>query len=207
MMKSLLANMFPGMQFLPLIGICVLFLIFVGLTIAAFTVLRKAFPNRRTSARILSPLLGAIPILVFIVWSTRYDSPLKLPKGATDVKIRRNFPFNLTIDDNLRFRVSPTEFRSWLEDLCGQSWESIQSNANDMRFEAFADGRYTSIAPDVAGKSRAGEPFSSPKAYWTVSWMDTSAVKSGYLVQQSRAFNGWLIYDARSELVYYNFWD
>ena len=206
-MKSLLANMFPGMQFLPLIGICVAVLIFVGLTIAAFRVLRKVFPNRRTSARILSPLLGATPILVLIVWSTRYDSPLKLPKGATCVKIRRNLPFNLTIDDNLRFRVSPTEFRSWLEGLCGQSWESIQSNANDTRFEAFADGRYTSIALDAIGKPRTGEVFSPPKGYWTVSWMDTSAVKTGYLVRQSRAFYGCLIYDADNELVYYNFCD
>jgi hypothetical protein len=42
---------------------------------------------------------------------------------------------------------------------------------------------------------------------WSVSWMDTSAVKTGYLVQQSRAFNGWLIYDTERGLVYYNFWD
>lgn len=151
--------------------------------------------------------MGVTPILVLIVWSTRYDSPLKLPKGATNVKIRRNLPFNLTIDDNLRFRVSLTEFRSWLEGLCGQSWAAIQSNANDVRFEAFVDGRYTSVSPGPTGKPQTGEVFNFPKAYWSVSWMDTSAVKTGYLVQQSRAFNGWLIYDTERELVYYNFWD
>ena len=203
-MNLLIANMFPGMELIPLIVFCIGLFVFIILSGIFFVVTRKFFSNRR-NLFIFSSFFGATPIIVFIIWSMYYISPLQLPPGATEVKIKRAFPLGLAIDDNLRFRVSPAEFRTWIETLFGKPWQSIQSSHD---FEAFKDGRYTIIQPDATGQSRVGEEFSSPVLF-SVGWMRRDAVKNGYLLRgmESRAFYGDILYDSDKELVYYSFWD
>src|SRR5436190_14105655 len=116
-MKPCLAMMFEGIEFLPLIGISILVLAFLALTGVSFAFLHRKLPGRR--AKVWSVVLGMTPVLAFIVWSMHYSSPLALPRGASDVRIRRAFPLGLAIDDNLRFRLAKTEFQAWLERLCG----------------------------------------------------------------------------------------
>jgi len=182
----------PGMHFISLMVFGTFAIVFFVAAATAFAVLRKIFPNRRSGIAIVSASIGATMVVGLIVWLTYCSSPLKLPRGAAEVKIERASPFSSGMDDNLRFRVSQAEFRSWVEGLCGQSWQSIQASARETIFEAFEDGRSASAASKTFGTAR---------------WMDTSRVKKGYIIHNRRAFPGRILYDTDSELAYYSYWD
>src|SRR5690242_4704514 len=97
------ANMFPGMEFIPLIGIVVALFVSANFGGMAFVALRRTSLKRRGLILPLSVVIGLAPVTGFIVYSTHYVSPLKLPSDAKQVKISCAIPFSLAIDDNLRF--------------------------------------------------------------------------------------------------------
>ena len=206
-MKLLVAMMFEGMEFLPLIGICIALVAFVGFGGIAFVVLSNVIRNRPSLVVFLSVVLGAAPVLGVIFWSTHYSAPLRLPSGAKEVRIRCAVPFALGIDDNMRFRIPPEEFRSWVGSLCGRSWQDIVSDSPDVRFTAFVEGRYITAALDVQGRSLKGEAFNPPSRFGSAVWMDTSQARSGYLIGPSRFFYGQIMYDSDRQVAYYHFCD
>lgn len=174
--------------FIPLIAFCVV----VGLVaFPSFAILRKFFKNRRTEIILSSIGLGVVSFFGIIVWAMCFSPPLELPKGASDVKIQNASPLGWAIDSNLRFKIPPAEFRSWVEKLCHESWATIQANSGETHLVAFSNTK-TAWSRDNFG---------------TTSWMNTSAVRSGYVLTSKRAFYGTILYDTDSEVVYYAFWD
>ena len=174
--------------FIPLIA----FGIVVGLVaFPSFAILQRFFKNRRTENLLLSIALGVASFFGIIVWAMFLSAPLELPKGASDVKIQNAFPIGWAIDSNLRFKIAPAKFRSWVEKLCHESWATIQANSGETHLVAFSNTK-TAWSRDNFG---------------TTSWMNTSAVRSGYVLTSKRAFYGTILYDTDSEVVYYAFWD
>src|SRR5258707_5459580 len=112
-MHGLLAMLFPGMGFIPLIGIFIGLLLFSAFGTVSYLLLRRTHIKGRVAVIALSSVLGLAPVAGLIIWLTCWDPPLKLPAGAKDVRIHRLLPFDLAIDDNMRFHVSPAEFRTW----------------------------------------------------------------------------------------------
>ena len=180
--------MFDGMQYLPLIGIGLGLAVFLACSALAHVILRKMFRGRRVPLRRLSVVLGAAPLIAIIYWLTCRDAPLPLPREAKEVRISRTLPFALAIDDNMRFRIGPTDFRLWVESLCGRSWGELESDSSEVQIAAFTEGQ-------------------APTRFGTAPWMDTRSAKRGWLVGPGRCFYGQILYDADRELVYYHFWD
>ena len=131
---------------------------------------------------------GADQLIAIIYWLTCRDAPLPLPREAKEVKISRTLPFALAIDDNMRFRIGPTDFRLWVESLCGRSWGELESDSSEVQIAAFTEGQ-------------------APARFGTAPWMDTRSAKRGWLVGPGRCFYGQILYDSDRELVYYHFWD
>ncbi len=173
---------------LPIIAFCVV----VGVVaFPVFVALQCFFEKRRTKNIYWGIALGVVSFFGIIVWAMCFSPPLKLPKGASDVKIQNAFPLGWAIDSNLRFKIPPDEFRSWVETLCHESWATIQANSGETHLVAFSNTK-TAWSRDNFG---------------TTSWMNTSAVRSGYVLTSKRAFYGTILYDTDSEVVYYAFWD
>ena len=199
--------MFPGMEFIPLIAVGIAVLVLFAFTVAFSLLLNGVFPGRKTRMRVIGASISGVLFLAYLVWFTRFVSPLKLPSSAKDIRIDCANPFTLAIDDNLRFQVSQNEFRAWIETLCQMPWESIRTNSQAIQFEAVVDGRYATSAKDFEGRTHIGEDFQPPGTFKKVPWLDLRGLKNGYWIRGSRFFGGDLLYDLDSERVYYRCWD
>ena len=187
MSTTALANMMPGMEWIPLLGLGLVVLVVAGVAFFTFYLLKWIAPKRAAHRLGWSVFTGMALIVGFFAWCMNFSSPLPLPPGATDVHISRAFPLTLAIDDNLRFHASPEVFRACMEKLCQMPWASIASGTQGV-----------DCTPSTGTPLGLNLPV----------WMDTAGGR-GYRLSTRRGglFSGTIVYNEDRQTVFYHFDD
>ena len=182
--------MFPGMEFIPLIGAALV--VFIAAVIAG--VVRFVFRKSRWRTQ-LTLLLPVIVMVTLFAVSTSCFSPIVLPEGATHVKIHTKNPFSLYVDDNVRCHANREAVVAMIEKHTGYDGHAIEAHTTSVDYSEIINGMF----PDGVTNNGYIENF--------IHWMNVDRIQNGFRISTYMCCPDTLWYDSDRELLFYHFRD